>query len=147
MKQREKRLMISRRHEYYRKLSVRHGLPTQSWSRKATEVGECALTLRTSTKPAPKTAILCHKLIRRWNHSSGFDYWMPIKEEDMLLDIQETFDWLLSINMKLNPKKCSFGVEEGPFLGHLITKQRIKANPSKVKAITDLKPPKTLKEI
>ncbi|GKB07720.1 reverse transcriptase domain-containing protein [Tanacetum coccineum] len=49
--------------------------------------------------------------------------------------------------MNLNPKKCSFGVEEGPFLGHLITKQGIKANPSKVKAITDLKPPRTLKEI
>ncbi|GKA15198.1 DNA-directed DNA polymerase [Tanacetum coccineum] len=39
-----------------------------------------------------------------------------ISEEDMLQDIQETF-------MKLNPKKCSFGVEEGLFLGHLITKQ------------------------
>ncbi|GJR02661.1 reverse transcriptase domain-containing protein [Tanacetum coccineum] len=25
--------------------------------------------------------------------------------------------------MKLNPKKCSCGVEEGPFLGHLIIKQ------------------------
>ncbi|GKA67593.1 reverse transcriptase domain-containing protein [Tanacetum coccineum] len=49
--------------------------------------------------------------------------------------------------MKLNPKKCSFGVEEGPFLGHLITKQGIKANPSKVKAVTDLEQPKTPKEI
>ncbi|GKB64110.1 copia protein [Tanacetum coccineum] len=68
-------------------------------------------------------------------------------EEDMLMDIQETFDRLRSINMKLNPKKCSFGVEEGPFLGHLITKQGIKANPSKFKAITDLKPPRMLKEI
>ncbi|GKC73909.1 reverse transcriptase domain-containing protein [Tanacetum coccineum] len=49
--------------------------------------------------------------------------------------------------MKLNPKKCSFSVEEGSFLRHLITKQGIKANPSKVKAITDLKPPMILKEI
>ncbi|GJY16425.1 hypothetical protein Tco_0386847 [Tanacetum coccineum] len=49
--------------------------------------------------------------------------------------------------MKLNPKKCSFGVEEGPFLGHLITKQGIKANPSKVKAVTDLDQPRTLKDI
>nr|GEY93993.1 retrotransposon protein, putative, Ty3-gypsy subclass [Tanacetum cinerariifolium] len=57
------------------------------------------------------------------------------------------FDQLRSINMKLNPKKCSFGIEEGSFLGNLITKQRIKANPSKVKEITDLKPPKMLKEI
>nr|GEX52800.1 reverse transcriptase domain-containing protein [Tanacetum cinerariifolium] len=47
----------------------------------------------------------------------------------------------------LNLKKCSFNVEEGSFLGHLITKQGIKANPSKVKEITDLKPPRTLKEI
>nr|GEV13967.1 reverse transcriptase domain-containing protein [Tanacetum cinerariifolium] len=68
-------------------------------------------------------------------------------EEDMLMDIQETFDRLRSINMKLNPKKCSFNVEEGPFLGHLITKQGIKANPLKVKEITYLKPPRTLKEI
>ncbi|GKD77657.1 reverse transcriptase domain-containing protein [Tanacetum coccineum] len=58
-------------------------------------------------------------------------------EEDMLMDIQETFDRLRSINMKLNPKKCSFGVEEGPFLGHLITKQGIKANP-RSRQFTDL---------
>ncbi|GKC02426.1 reverse transcriptase domain-containing protein [Tanacetum coccineum] len=49
--------------------------------------------------------------------------------------------------MKLNPKKCSFGVEEGPFWGHLITKHGIKANPSKVKAVTDLDQPRTLKDI
>ncbi|GJY15600.1 reverse transcriptase domain-containing protein [Tanacetum coccineum] len=49
--------------------------------------------------------------------------------------------------MKLNPKKCSFGVEEGPFLGHIITKHGIKANPLKVKAVTDLEQPRTLKDI
>ncbi|GJX62110.1 reverse transcriptase domain-containing protein [Tanacetum coccineum] len=68
-------------------------------------------------------------------------------EEDMLIDIQETFDRLRSINMKLNLKKCSFGVEKGSLLGHLITKQGIKAKPLKVKAITNLKPPRTLKEV
>ncbi|GKA38655.1 reverse transcriptase domain-containing protein [Tanacetum coccineum] len=68
-------------------------------------------------------------------------------EEDMLQDIQETFDRFRSVNMKLNPKKCSFIVEEGPFLGHFITKQGIRANPSKVKALIDLEPPRMLKEI
>jgi hypothetical protein len=68
-------------------------------------------------------------------------------EEDLLSDIQETFDQLRAINMKLNPKKCSFGVEEGNFLRHLITKQGIKANPSKVKAIADLQAPKSQKEV
>nr|GEY54160.1 reverse transcriptase domain-containing protein [Tanacetum cinerariifolium] len=33
-------------------------------------------------------------------------------EEDMLMDIQKTFDMLRSINMKLNLKKCSFDIEE-----------------------------------
>ncbi|GJV89164.1 reverse transcriptase domain-containing protein [Tanacetum coccineum] len=68
-------------------------------------------------------------------------------EEGMLGDIQETFERFWSINMKLNPKKCSFGVEEGPFLGHLITKQGIKANPSKIKAVTKLEQPQALKDI
>nr|GEU99574.1 reverse transcriptase domain-containing protein [Tanacetum cinerariifolium] len=54
-----------------------------------------------------------------------------VSEYDMLMDIQETFDRLRSITMKLNLKKCSLGVEEGQFLGHLITKQGIKENPLK----------------
>ncbi|GKD08685.1 reverse transcriptase domain-containing protein [Tanacetum coccineum] len=68
-------------------------------------------------------------------------------EKEMSKDIQEAFERFRSINMKLNPKKCSFGVEEGLFLGHLITKQGIKANPLKVKAVTNLDPPRTLKDI
>ena len=68
-------------------------------------------------------------------------------EEDMIKDIQETFDRFRSVNIKLNPKKCSFGVKEGPFIGHFITKQGIRANPLKVKAVTDLETPKTLKDI
>ncbi|GJS34796.1 reverse transcriptase domain-containing protein [Tanacetum coccineum] len=58
-------------------------------------------------------------------------------EEGLLSDIQEPFERFWSINMKLNPKKCSFGVEEDPFLGHLITKQGIKANLSKIKEVTE----------
>ncbi|GJY23655.1 reverse transcriptase domain-containing protein [Tanacetum coccineum] len=49
--------------------------------------------------------------------------------------------------IKTQPEEMLFGFKEGPFLGHLITKQGIKGNPSKVKAITDLKLPRTLKEI
>nr|GEV77890.1 hypothetical protein [Tanacetum cinerariifolium] len=39
------------------------------------------------------------------------------------------------------------GVEEGLFLGHLITKQGIKANPSKIKTVTKLEQPRALKDI
>ncbi|GJR24103.1 reverse transcriptase domain-containing protein [Tanacetum coccineum] len=75
---------------------------------------------------------------------------MVIKSRDekmLLVDISETFDNLKKINMKLNPQKCSFGVEEGKFLGYMVTSEGIKANPRKTKALTDLQSPQTLKEM
>ncbi|GJR22197.1 reverse transcriptase domain-containing protein [Tanacetum coccineum] len=70
------------------------------------------------------------------------------KDEKMLLaDIAETFDNLKKINMKLNPKKSSFRVEEGKFLGHMVTSKGIRANPKKTKALADLQSPRTLKEM
>nr|GEX48718.1 reverse transcriptase domain-containing protein [Tanacetum cinerariifolium] len=38
-------------------------------------------------------------------------------EAEMVRDIKETFRTLHKVNMKLNPKKCSFGLAEGVFLG------------------------------
>ncbi|GJS23947.1 reverse transcriptase domain-containing protein [Tanacetum coccineum] len=68
-------------------------------------------------------------------------------EQDMIMDIAETFDNLRKINMKLNPMKCSFGVAEGKFLGYIVTSKGIRANPKKTKAIADMQSPKTLKEM
>nr|GEW30623.1 hypothetical protein [Tanacetum cinerariifolium] len=51
------------------------------------------------------------------------------------------------INMKLNPKKCSFGVEEGKFLGYIVTSEGIGANPKKTKALAGLQSPRTLKKM
>nr|GEU33034.1 reverse transcriptase domain-containing protein [Tanacetum cinerariifolium] len=41
-------------------------------------------------------------------------------EDEIVRDIGETFKTLREINMKLNPKKCTFGVEEGMLLGDLV---------------------------
>ncbi|GJR17246.1 reverse transcriptase domain-containing protein [Tanacetum coccineum] len=68
-------------------------------------------------------------------------------ETDMMADIRETFERLQKINMKLNPKKCCFWMEEGRFLGHVVSKQSIKGNPTKIQALTSLKRPKTIKEV
>ncbi|GKB13786.1 reverse transcriptase domain-containing protein [Tanacetum coccineum] len=38
-------------------------------------------------------------------------------EDEIVRDMEETFQTLREINMKLNPKKCTFGIEEGMFLG------------------------------
>ncbi|GKA11337.1 reverse transcriptase domain-containing protein, partial [Tanacetum coccineum] len=49
-------------------------------------------------------------------------------KQDIIKDIEQTFLTLRRINMKLNPKKCSFGMEEGKFLGYIVTLEGIRAN-------------------
>nr|GEY59992.1 hypothetical protein [Tanacetum cinerariifolium] len=51
----------------------------------------------------------------------------------MLRDIDETFCTLRKINMKLNPKKCTFGAVEGMFLGYMIIPEGIKPCPDGTK--------------
>ncbi|GKD91339.1 reverse transcriptase domain-containing protein, partial [Tanacetum coccineum] len=68
-------------------------------------------------------------------------------EQEILRDIEETFQTLRRINMKLNPKKCTFGAKEGMFLGHVVNMKGIKACPEKAKAVIKLKSLRTLKEV
>ncbi|GJY82085.1 reverse transcriptase domain-containing protein [Tanacetum coccineum] len=76
---------------------------------------------------------------------------MVIKSNDekvLIADIADIFDNLRRINMKLNPKKCSFGVEEGKLLGYMVTSSEgIRASPKKTKAIADMQSPRTLKDM
>ncbi|GJZ06697.1 reverse transcriptase domain-containing protein [Tanacetum coccineum] len=68
-------------------------------------------------------------------------------ERDTIMDIAETFDNLRKVNMKLNLKRCSFGVKDGEFLGYIVTSEGIRANPKKTKAVADMQSLKTLKEM
>ncbi|GKD40912.1 reverse transcriptase domain-containing protein [Tanacetum coccineum] len=75
---------------------------------------------------------------------------MVIKSNDekmLLANIAETFNNLRRINMKLNPKKCSSGVEEGKFLGYMVTSEGIQENRKKIRALVDLQSPRMLKEM
>ncbi|GJT36282.1 reverse transcriptase domain-containing protein [Tanacetum coccineum] len=65
----------------------------------------------------------------------------------MMADVAETLEKLPAIYLKLNSKRCSFGVKKGIYSGLLITKQGIRADPSKVKAVSTLRPPKTFSEM
>ena len=49
--------------------------------------------------------------------------------------------------MKLNLSKCAFRVASGKFLGFMVSKRGIEANPEKVRAILEMTLPKTLKEV
>ena len=62
-------------------------------------------------------------------------------------DLQESFNTFRRYNMKLNPSKCAFGVASGKFLGFMVSHRGIEANPEKIKAILDMKPPQNIKEV
>ncbi|GJU31308.1 reverse transcriptase domain-containing protein [Tanacetum coccineum] len=68
-------------------------------------------------------------------------------EAEMLRDVDETFRTLRKINMKLNPKKYTFGAVEGMFLGYMISPKGIKPCPDKTKAVLQLPSPRTIKEV
>nr|GFA95999.1 reverse transcriptase domain-containing protein [Tanacetum cinerariifolium] len=67
-------------------------------------------------------------------------------EAEMVRDIEETFRTLRKVNMKLNPKKCSFGLAKGVFLGYVITPEGIKPCLDKTTAVLQLPSLRTVKE-
>ena len=68
-------------------------------------------------------------------------------EANHLDDLKETFSTLRKYNMKLNLAKWVFDVASGKFLGVMVSQRGIEANPDKVKAIIEVKSPKTVKEV
>ncbi|KAK9070269.1 hypothetical protein SSX86_010669 [Deinandra increscens subsp. villosa] len=70
-----------------------------------------------------------------------------LQENRLLPDIVETFTALRKNSIKLNPGKCSFGMEEGKFLGVIITKEGFRVHPEKVAAVVKMQSPASLKEV
>jgi hypothetical protein len=69
------------------------------------------------------------------------------KGQTLVENLEETFANLRKVNIKLNPTKCAFGVPLGKLLGFLVSHRGIEANPDKVKAIEEMRPPHSLKEM
>ena len=66
---------------------------------------------------------------------------------DHLANLEKVFDRLAKYHLMLNPKKCVFGVTSGKLLGFIVSRRGIEIDPQKVKAIMDMPPPKTLKQL
>nr|XP_027102846.1 uncharacterized protein LOC113724106 [Coffea arabica] len=64
-----------------------------------------------------------------------------------LSDLREVFDVLRKTRMMLNPKKCVFGVTSEKFLGYLVSRRGIEANPDKVRAIQEMSPPRCVCDV
>lgn len=68
-------------------------------------------------------------------------------KEDLIADLEETFNNLRAFKKKLNPEKCTFSVPSMKLLGFLVSKHRIEANPGKIAAIHSMEPSSAIKKL
>jgi hypothetical protein len=59
----------------------------------------------------------------------------------------ETFSSMREAKLKMNPEKCVFGVTRGKVLGCLVSTKGIEASHDKIKAILQMQPTQTRKEV
>ncbi|RDX75249.1 Retrovirus-related Pol polyprotein from transposon opus, partial [Mucuna pruriens] len=60
--------------------------------------------------------------------------------------LAQVFMVLQKHKLKLNLEKCLFSVEAGKFLGFMLTRRRIDANPEKYEAVINMRIPRSIKE-
>jgi hypothetical protein len=70
------------------------------------------------------------------------------KEKDLYISgLTETFANMRKTKLKLNLEKCVFDVRRGKVLGCLVSTKGIEASPDKIKAILQMQPSQTRKEV
>lgn len=57
------------------------------------------------------------------------------------------FDRLEKFQVRLNPKKCVFGVTSSKLLGYIVLAKGIEVDPAKVQAIMEMPPPKNISQL
>ena len=61
--------------------------------------------------------------------------------------LQRFFERIRQFKLRLNPKKCTFGVTSGKLLGHIVSEHGIEVDPKNIRAILDMPAPRTEREI
>ncbi|WJZ85652.1 hypothetical protein VitviT2T_005173 [Vitis vinifera] len=64
-----------------------------------------------------------------------------------LVALERFFERIQKFRLRLNPKKCTFGVTFRKSLGHMVSERGIEVDPNKIKTILDMPVPRTEKEI
>ena len=68
-------------------------------------------------------------------------------EFEYVNDLGSIFEVLRKHKLHLNAFKCSFGISSGKFLGYMVTHRAIEVNLDQIKAINNLQPPRSPKEV
>ncbi|RVW44688.1 Retrovirus-related Pol polyprotein from transposon 297 [Vitis vinifera] len=57
---------------------------------------------------------------------------------DHLAALERFFERIRQFRLRLNPKKCTFGVTSGKLLGYMVSERGIEVDPDKIRAILDM---------
>ena len=66
---------------------------------------------------------------------------------DHLAALERFFKRIRQFGLRLNPKKCTFGVTYGKLLGYMVSERGIKADPDKIRATLDMRASRIKREI
>jgi hypothetical protein len=58
-----------------------------------------------------------------------------------IADLRKAFDKIHRYGLKMNPRKCAFGVMTGKFIGFIIHKHGTEIDPDRIKSIQNVGPP------
>lgn len=70
-----------------------------------------------------------------------------MKRSTHLLKLGLILDKMEKFKLRLNPKKCAFGVTSGKLLGYIVSAKGIEVDPEKFKAIMEMPPPKNVSQM
>ena len=91
---------------------------------------------------------LLHDLIHK--EVEVYDDDMIVKSKDHeghIPALRKFFERIQFYKLRLNSKKCTFGITFRKVLGFMVSQRGIEVDPDKTKTIVEMKPPKTEKEI
>ena len=66
---------------------------------------------------------------------------------DHLAALERFFRRIRQFRLRLNPKKCTFGVTSGKLLGYMVNERGIKVDLDKIRAILDMPTPRIEREV
>jgi hypothetical protein len=67
--------------------------------------------------------------------------------DDYLITLNKVFDRIRKANLKIKTTKCQFCRRETKFLGFIVSREGVRVDPDKIKAISEYPVPKTAKQV
>ena len=70
-----------------------------------------------------------------------------LSHKEHLPILAKLFTHLETFKVRLNPKKCTFGIKSDKLLGYIVSTKGVEVDPEKVQAIISMQPPKNLNQL